>query len=82
MITIYYGVIKWSRSRKDKFNFTMKENTSMIRRLGWNIQQDPAAGMILNVWKSFETREDAVQGKKEFEEKVKGFLLTKVKYDS
>ena len=54
----------------------------MIRRLGWNIQQDPAAGMILNVWKSFETREDAVQGKKEFEEKVKGFLLTKVKYDS
>jgi hypothetical protein len=65
MVKITYSMIKRSNTRS--CTYSAKGITAILDRLNWNHQIIPPATMILTFWKEFETKEQAIQGRKELD---------------
>lgn len=66
-ITIKLSMVKYSTSRVPKYNYTFKHVSAIFKRLDWNFVVTPPATMIVDVSKTFPTKEEAIIGRKELD---------------
>lgn len=65
MVTIRCSMVKRHQSRS--YQYTTKGISAIFARLNWEHEIKPPAVMIMTFWKSFETKDQAIQGRKELD---------------